>query len=292
MLVLTRMGKKVKIENFAKREIWTAKLINSKRYDSQLLCVDVEKHMFATPPTSDLTFDISPIDCDEWTDVVKSNLHLREEYPEHLSCAVGKILLAEAEAGNVYVNGLFVSTTSAKFGYDFKPEAIKLDRDRGMVRDFELFWSTSRMWLGKTDRPEFIDMLTSESDDEVPDVQYCGSNVWDGHEATAVAYAAFTDKHGLDAYPVSSESEIADIKKMFPKAKTVYVTSNHRDVLKHSDGLKQRKEKLSEVPLPQPPEKLLAKHRLKFKSKMGLAELTSFDRLLTRSVFWEDTRSK
>lgn len=286
LLVLTRAGKKVVIENYIKRELWTAKIINSRRYDSQLLCVDVEKYTFTTPPTSDLTFDIHPISKEEWESIVKSNINLRE-YPECLETSAGKILLSANEAGKAYVNGLFICATESKYGYDFSPKAIKLDRDRKFIRDFELNWATSKMWLRFPKDPRFLELVKAEA----PDTEHASNNVWGDHMAVAIAYAAFIEEHGIDAYPVSSEQEIADIKKFFPKAKVIIVGSGHAALIRKHPSFDERKNRLSDAPPPEAPEKLLRKHLLKYKKKMGTAELISFERLVSSSIFWKDSRS-
>ena len=50
----------------------------------------------------------------------------------------GEIILDEAYAGEVYVNGLFVDCNSdLKYGYNFKPKYIRLERDRKNLRHME-----------------------------------------------------------------------------------------------------------------------------------------------------------
>ena len=58
----------------------------------------------------------------------------------------GEIILDEAYAGEVYVNGLFVDCNSdLKYGYNFKPKYIRLERDRKTCDTWNVEGTTSLM---------------------------------------------------------------------------------------------------------------------------------------------------
>lgn len=58
----------------------------------------------------------------------------------------GEIILDEAYAGEVYVNGLFVDCNSdLKYGYNFKPKYIRLERDRKTCDTWNVEDTTSLM---------------------------------------------------------------------------------------------------------------------------------------------------
>lgn len=211
-LVLTRLGKQVTLYNYGAREVWKARLMPSLKYGVDILTFLVyTKKETSFLPDNDLTIEVKGITNSEWVEIVESNLHLQDIEEECIiETPMGRILKAPSHKGKVFVNGLFVTHyTPYEFGYDFKPEHIKLDRDRKLVSDFDLKWLSSRMWNCVDSTEEIIDLAK----DGAPDIQYLTESGFDSshkEEVQLTAHKEFVQDYGDRAVPVSAQYE-ADV---------------------------------------------------------------------------------
>lgn len=204
-VVLMRLGKQVRVYNRKEREVWTAKVVNSKRYGAKVVVYDIEKvSLFKSVPDHDLIFEVEGISEDEYDSIVKSNLSLQslEEGKDYISSGGSKILLDDKFAGKLFVGGLYVTTSQyAKRGYDFKPSLIKLDRDRSFIDGLDLQFLTGKLICGTGD----IDLIRSLKD--TWDGQYIRYYIGNVTSASKVAdlyneeYEKFLAKYGSDAIP-------------------------------------------------------------------------------------------
>src|SRR5699024_7551399 len=138
-LVLTREGHNVVFYNYGAREVWKPRFVKSRRYGADVLTFFVEKQkIWNKVPDNNLTIEISNIKKEQYEKIKESNLHI-ETKGETIETEKGRILLDEEYKGKVFVNGLYVCEYGEyEKGYDFKPQYLKLDRDRKMVDTFEL----------------------------------------------------------------------------------------------------------------------------------------------------------
>ena len=171
-LVLTRLGKVVTFYNYGAREVWRPRFVKSRRYGTQVLTFFVDKkYIWQSVPDNNLLIEIEGITPEEYAKIVESNLHL-QDVGDVIETPRGRILEDEKFKGKVFVNGLFVCKYEPyQYGYDFKPEYIKLDRDRKLVSDFDLQWLSSIMWA-QSGAPEMVILLAKEGR---ADVHYVGS---------------------------------------------------------------------------------------------------------------------
>ena len=234
-IALLRAGKTVKVYNYGKKEIWTAKLVKSKRYNGSIIpVVTVEKQAFwKSVPDSDLTVVVGNITTEDYASLIVKNLHLRHSIEAFEVPNMGNILTAENERGNIYVRGLFVCNhEEMTYGYDFEPELIELDRDRKLVRTFDITWNTSAMWryaYGKDFmRKEVLEMIK----DAKKDVQYFKDRM---HTVNKVKEDAaveesiadelakdFQKEFGYHSYPVMDNKEMSIVQEK-STSKTVMV---------------------------------------------------------------------
>ena len=237
LLVLTRLGCGVKIHNYKAREIWTPKIIQSRRYNSKILVIDVEKFIFKKPPSADLTFLIENISMDDFK-LIQSSCLFMSRY-EKLDSVFGEVLTEPELAGRVYVNGLFVcGNENAKmtFGYNLKPKYLPLDRDRTLIDSFNLMWLTSKLWSKHEDREFVADLVI----DKVPDVKFI-----DSHSTSRLGDSIlmkFQSKYGLTSVPVGTEYEREDIIKNYPSLTPIISSSSISSLVRGSSYMKDIKE--------------------------------------------------
>ena len=234
LLVLTRLGYKVKVYNYAAKEVWVPKIIKSRRYGSDLLVIDVTKHIFTSVPDSNLTFMILGIQSEDIYTIRKRSLFMHSTYDKY-DTTKGEILLEDCHAGMLFVNGLYINTVKldiATKGYNFKPDVISLDRDRSLVSSFDLQWITSQMWKEITDA-DCKEMILSDA----PDVEYLKNFLYNSDTQLAEdTFDSFQCANGPTSVPVSKQWEADDIKKNYPSLKPIIVSENIASVIGRADG--------------------------------------------------------
>ena len=152
-MVLLREGKKIYVHNYGMKQEWEARLVKSRRYGNKLVpTIFVERvPVWNHIPDHDLTIDVQGITPEEWEAIRDKNLHLKRRIKnlnEFAAGDIGRILLDENESGRIYVKGLYVFTDkNLRYGYDFEPAVVKLDRDRKMLNTSDIVWKTSDAWL-------------------------------------------------------------------------------------------------------------------------------------------------
>jgi hypothetical protein len=240
-MVLAREGKKITVYNYGSREVWEARLVNSRKYNGQrVLTVFSEKKAFwEKTPNDSLTIEIAGISTSEYTEIMKKNLNIRTNTFSFFEMQdKGRILLDKNERGNIYVKGLFVDKLDDfEYGYDFKPDVIKLDRDRRLVDSFDVAWEASRLWKYAASTDEamsdiFADLYEKKKRDTMC-VQQVGIDESSKKMCNKIA-ERFIEKYGEDAVPVSNNQQYDDVKELTDKT-PVIVDENTRQIINSSD---------------------------------------------------------
>lgn len=258
LLVLARLGKKVTIYNYGKREVWHARLSRSKKYDdAKILIIETDtKFFWQKVPDNNLVFEIQGVSNSEYAKIVESNLKLleQERQLEVINTHYGRILLDDDMKGKVFVSGLFVNIAKDfKYGYDFKPQYIELDRDRRMVADFDLKWKTSNMW-----NDSGSSLVIDLAKEGAPDVEYLqNQGSWSRSEkidkVRDEAYMEFNETYGYDAVPVTTQSELDSMVKTFgDKIRPIVVTPAMKHLVTNSIAYKEAKRDALIPPPPRP----------------------------------------
>lgn len=135
LLVLIRGDYEVFIEN--SDEVWTCRFEHSEDFDEDLFTVEVEDNV-DNMGCNDFTISIHGFDSDK-ADIVKSKfLGLGSSY-KSIPTKYGEILTDPCQKGKMYVEGLPITTDDDfNYGYNFKAQYVKLDRDRKDINHKEL----------------------------------------------------------------------------------------------------------------------------------------------------------
>lgn len=269
-LVLLRTGHTIKIFNYGAKEVWTAKVVKSRKYKADIVAFDIEKYVWKKVPEHNLIFEIGGISEKEYNKIVKKNLILREKQEdlgEIHKTVYGDLLCDSKFKGQVYVAGLYVTTDKAlEYGYNFKPEVVSLDRDRSLIDNFDLQFATSKI-LRCLDDMNVIDKALSSKDGEyyssvTPDrceIRYFGgiddspssvsdvSSVDYFYKTASTCAKNFVRDYGENAYPVSSESEKQIV--INNGYKPVITSYSVKNLLKKYDGFNPKRMDTSNVTL-------------------------------------------
>lgn len=219
-VVLLRENKTITVYNYGKREIWKVRAIKSKRYDNKVIpVVTIEKEaIWKKVPDNDLTIEVGNVTKDEYEQIKRKNLHLREEAFNFCSVEnIGRALLDETESGNVYVKGLYINNVKGlKYGYDFEPSRIKLDRDRRLLDSIDVAWETSRFWssvsVQNQDNTELLKLITQMVLDTNIDVKYM-YHFWASDSLANDLARTFKKLNGHKAIPVVNNEQYAKAEK-------------------------------------------------------------------------------
>jgi hypothetical protein len=206
LLVLCRLGYKVKILNYGKKEKWTPAIRRSKQFESEVLCIDIEKYIFTSVPDANLSFVIHDVTEEEYREVVERTLQLQEvSDSSRLFSEYGEVLLSDTHAKSLFVNGLFICRVDKlQHGYNFKPQYINLDRDRSVVRDFDLFWLTSQVWISLwKENKELVEDMIESGVHEIEYIQNLGS-----YSINDSLLDRFISKYGSDSVPVTNDDQV------------------------------------------------------------------------------------
>lgn len=187
LLVLARLGHETRIHN-GPDELWASSIQFKEEFQSEVLCIDVTP--IATDPG--VRFTIHGVSEELWTSISDN---FRPSYEN-------QILLESQEKGRIYVGGLFVSEVKFEYGYSFRAGTISLDRDRGMVDDFDLAMATSRLWGLQTSDNQVYDLLKADA----PDVKYCRYTA--ETSLASYVYNRYCNEYSEATVPVTTQAEI------------------------------------------------------------------------------------
>ena len=204
-LVLLRNDKNVVFYNYGMREIWKPRFVKSRKFGTNVLTFFIEKQpVWNAPANANLTIAIENISAEEYAEIVNSNLHIRSDYEVLEETKFGQILDL---TGKVFVNGLYVCEYKPyQYGYNFKPEYLRLDRDRKMANDFDLRWMASKMWSDCVDHAKVLELITAGA----ADVAFL-KDVQSGNRWCDLALEDFYDVYGTEAIPVTNQYELEKV---------------------------------------------------------------------------------
>ena len=152
VLALVRSGLSVRIRSGS--EIWTPKIIQSKRFAAKVLAFQVK----SSSPRNSTTVDISPVAPKE-VPTIRALVRWFDRSKDEVKVSSGALLLHPEDSGAIYVKGLYVChMPDHVFGYDLNN--IQTDRDRKMVAEHDLPWETSSIWAeALLRRPDLAEKL-------------------------------------------------------------------------------------------------------------------------------------
>jgi len=268
LLVLTRLGKRVEIWNG--KLLWTPRFRMDKTFGEEVLAIEEEKLDFQH---TGLTYNIHGLTESEVELIRMSCLKMQSDIGEVRRVAKGEILVNRP--GMLYVGSLFVCDTGLDFGYNIKPEFIKLERDRQTVSDWDLKLLTKDMHIEYGDFKELSELVSRES----PDTEYVryGSN-------SLVKEACY--QHFIAAHPgkviAANDKELQELVK---RGMTVYVGgSSYYSQVSQSASYLANVPKLPPAAKPSLVLEEFLKNNRKYLDRVGIV---AFKELINKSQDWK-----
>ena len=168
LLILARNGLTVRIINGDK--IWIPEFKEDPDFGAKML--HIEEYENLSEPVG-LSIEIECLSQTELDSIISRTLHLQGALsPENIiSTTKGDILQEEQFSGKVFVGGLYICDSGMKNGYNFKPETVKLNRDRQTLSNWDMKTLTERMWL-EEGSPEVVVSMCLDKVDDISHLQY------------------------------------------------------------------------------------------------------------------------
>lgn len=281
LLVLTRLNKRVTIYNYAKGEVWTVRFVESRIYEGpvtddekeKVLTVFVDKqYKWSKAPNNDLTFEIEGVTQLEYDNFVERTLQLQTltEKTDYLSSEQGSILINPKFKGQLYVNGLFLTTSDLHYGYNIYPQFLSIGRDRNLVDSFDVQCITSKMWLEHNS--ETLKQLVLA---KANDVQYIHKH-WNLHTTSYIrgssgyekldevakdVYEIVQKDNTEDTVFVSSQEEMEEVETIYDNVTTVIVSEQVKDLIERVPAYKEKKNVLTKRTLSRKEQYLMWKRK-------------------------------
>ena len=213
-LVLTRLGKTFTIYNNEKNEIWTCRFKNSTKWLHKLLAFYIEK---SNTEKTGLDIVIGNVSWREYEEI-ESDIWLNSgEYEwERIETKYGEILTDEQQEKRVYVNGLYVYTDEdMKYGFNFKPMYLKLERDRKTCSSWDIGELTSKMIMeavvsGEISLEEVSEMMSGNKT-ETYHFRF-NKDSDDAKKLMKMLIDSFDAENPVFSIPVYSQSQIDRVK--------------------------------------------------------------------------------
>ena len=211
-LVLNRMGKTFTIYNNNANQLWTSRIKNSEKWKEKILAFYVSK---VNPEESGLIIEVGNVSEDEYYGLDEIWLGFYDYNDvEKIETSYGDIL--PEHEGEVYVSGLAVNYNGdLKYGYNFKPQFIKLERDRKTCDSWNAKTITSKMIAealvdGKIE-PEIVQEMVEKDCDDIYNMDIISDNGY----VKKVLIEAF-DKENTSPFsiPVGSQEKFKRVKAM------------------------------------------------------------------------------
>lgn len=188
MLTLARLSYEVRLHNAG--ELWIPSFVFSEEYQSTVLQID--RLAEAEYPNS-VVYCIRDVDPQDWDRITENFLGF--DHPMDM------ILDEDHLKGRVFVAGLWVCDVEGlRYGYNFSPTRLRLDRDRGLASTFDVAIASAQLWQKSGDHERLYDAVKARS----LDTQYVR---FEDPDVSSYVYDRYVEDHGLDTIPTSTDEE-------------------------------------------------------------------------------------
>lgn len=224
-VVLLRLNKEVVFYNYGYRQVWRPRFVNSRKYGAKVLTFFVDtKYIWEKTPDNDLTVEILGITWDEYSKIVESNLHLQDDCVKD-ETSYGDLLRDDKYKGSIFVDGLYIcKDPRIDVGVNFKPNVVRIERDRSMVDSFDVQWYVSKM-IEQTNDVVFINSML-----ETYSGAYIGSGYTSYDLKDSIA-KIFLEENGYDAVPIVDQKDF----RFFNCGKPVIVSKSKKNMILESE---------------------------------------------------------
>ena len=215
-----------------RREVWKPVIEKSEKFDNaNVLKFKITK---GSKDYMGLRVEVKGIDREDWENELMPRFLFLKAPEKSIKTMYGTLILDSHLCGHVFVKGIYVDHEGElEYGFDF--EDAELDRDRRMIRSWDLRHKTARVIMEATRKqPDLFKSVFDLMEKGAQDVENMGYIVGGEEEFIDQATDAFVEKHGDDAVPVSDLGESKEIDHLGKRG--IIVSSPLRKVLEKKFG--------------------------------------------------------
>lgn len=207
LLVLTRLGYDVDMLNGD--VLWKPRFKFNAKFGEELLVI--EETPLTDRTNRGLTFWVHGLSDEDVDAIVASCIRMQAHIGAIRQTVFGDILLEQP--GALYVGGLFICKTEMHFGYNVKPEHLRLERDRQTVSNWDLKSLTKEMWFATKDFDRIAELIEADT----PDLSYVEYGA--PELVKEACYQLFRSKHPDKVIAKNNE----EMQALVERGMTVYV---------------------------------------------------------------------
>jgi hypothetical protein len=207
--LLTAARNKIDIKVLTQTEVWTPSLGWSDNYQDNILLVKTRK---LRQDRDGVEVQIK-IDKKTWNKTRKLFMDFSSLSDKDIvKCERGSLILNPDYKGQIFSKGIYVMTeNSFSFGYDLKH--ADLDRDRSMIRDFNLRWETSKILKEAAARdPKIFEKVYKLLEGNSKEIEYPEQHFGEESSFKDKVAEHFKQEHGEKAVPVTSIQDSINIQ--------------------------------------------------------------------------------
>lgn len=211
-LVLNREGKAFTIYNNEKKEVWKSRFKNSEKWREKILAFYISRQETSE---SGLCIEVGNVSEKEYCGLEGVWLGMSDY--DKIDTQYGEIITEKEFLGNIYVGGLRIGCNSElKYGYNFKPQYIQLERDRKTCESWNVQENTWKMIteaMVEGNMPdEEVESLISESADDIRHIEY-NTYTQNSGKVAKMLITSFDKKNPKEySIPVSSDNDFRKAK--------------------------------------------------------------------------------
>jgi hypothetical protein len=236
LLVMLRLGLRVEILN-PPNFVWTPRIVRSRKFGNYRI-ITIETSKLPGEKFTSLSYSISGISAYDFATLMQKCIHGLDS--PNFSTPHGRILLNEEFSGKLFAGGLFICSMpeSLKYGYDFAPGVLELDRDRNKTDSFNTMWETSRLWAeaGTEAVGKLHDLIKLNADD----IKFFQSHMHRSsdlyRDLASLSYSEFILKHGKFAVPCEHKEHADMISKRYNSLVPVVLPTTHYQFISSSES--------------------------------------------------------
>lgn len=276
LLVLTRLG--VHVDMLNGDVLWRPVFRYHRNFDAEILHVD--ESFLQAKGNQGLTFYVRGLTEQDKESIVQSCIRMQDHIGAIKQVEKGDILLEQK--GRLYVGGLFICETELQYGYNIKPQWLRLERDRQTVDNWDLEVITTEMWIATGEIAQVAKMVQ----DEFRDVSYARYNSPDILKEEV--YKLFRQKHPYAVLAERPEQVREAIKKGL--IETIYVGgggSSYHSMVEHSSSYQRDVENWkSSAPVIRQPQEILSDFKMSYREAMSPECKNALDSLIGQARKW------
>jgi hypothetical protein len=242
MAIIVLLRHNIPICIYTGNSVWHFKFKRSKVFNSLIVEVTISAWVGTFPNPSSTAFSVS-INSDIYEPIIKKYLMVNNDFfpsANFIHTPKGQVILNPDNPGDIYINGLYISNNSRfKYGYNFNPGILHLDRDRKIIETYELSKITSSIWAEIAKNGGYENVIGELVYSESYDVDSLGyHNI--PSELTNSIHEAFEANNGKQSVPYYFNSDKYKYNSEYNNLHPVYTPNNITNCIEKSSTFKKK----------------------------------------------------